>query len=123
MCLATWGLTASGAISVNILNTSNTIVSLTAPTVLSLNTWSHVTQTFSTIHGSRLYLNGALMVNMSVPNGRPPGPFIIIGTSPVNANNCHTGLVAPGQFYGSVDEFRVYGRELSTTDICALANP
>ena len=36
---------------------------------------------------------------------------------------CNAQSIVPGPFLGSLDEFRVYSRELNTTDIFALANP
>jgi len=51
------------------------------------------------------------------------GPYIFLGASPPNATNCSSGSVVTGQFYGMIDEFRVFGKNLTTVDICHLANP
>jgi hypothetical protein len=116
-----WGLTSSGAMTVNVLNSSNVSVPATAPSSLQLNTWTHVAQTFSSTNGNRLYLNGILVASVSVPTGQPVSPYAFIGTSPAGTSYCNAGSIVTGQFYGIVDEYRVFGRELTTTDICYLA--
>ena len=88
-----------------------------------MNTWTHITQTFSSANGNRLYINGALVATVSSPNGTAVGPYIFIGASPTGTSLCNIGMIAAGQFYGSVDELRVFGRELTTVDICRLAYP
>ncbi|CAF1475837.1 unnamed protein product [Rotaria sp. Silwood1] len=122
-CLTMWGLTSSGSVTVNVVNSSNSAVSATASSTLSVNTWTHVAQTFSSTSGSRLYIGGVLITSVSAPTGTPVGPYAFIGASPTGSSTCNAGLIATGQFYGSVDEFRVFGRELTATDICRLANP
>lgn len=118
-----WGLTPSGFVTVNVVNSSSLAVPATASYALSSNTWTHIAQTFSSANGSRLYLDGALVATVSSASGTPIGPNVFIGASPTGTNTCNAGAIAPGQFYGSVDEFRVFGRELSTIDICRLAYP
>ncbi|CAF1045692.1 unnamed protein product [Rotaria sordida] len=98
-------------------------VSATDPSTLPVNVWTHVAQTFSSTSGSRLYIDGVLITIASAPTGTPVGPYVFIGASPAGSSPCNAGLIATGQFYGSVDEFRVFGRELTTTDICRLADP
>ena len=118
-----WGLTSSGFVSVNVVNQSNLAAAATAPSVLSLNTWTHIAQTFSAANGNRLYINGTLVTTVSSPSSTAVGPYIFIGASPAGINPCPAGVIATGQFYGSVDELRIFGRELTTADICRLANP
>ncbi|CAF0908001.1 unnamed protein product [Adineta steineri] len=36
---------------------------------------------------------------------------------------CKSQSIVPNVYDGSIDEFGVYSRELSSYDICALANP
>lgn len=98
-------------------------VPATASSALSLNTWTHVAQTFSVANGNRLYINGTLVATVSSPTGTAVGPFIFIGASPAGTSACPAGVIATGQFYGSIDELHVFGREITTTDICRLANP
>ena len=36
---------------------------------------------------------------------------------------CQGGPTEKGQFYGIMDELRIYSRELNASDVYALANP
>jgi hypothetical protein len=45
------------------------------------------------------------------------------GTSLNGTSSCDTDPIQKGQFYGMMDELRVYSRELSICDVYALANP
>ena len=118
-----WGLTAMGLFSVNVINPDNSTSSVTSPTLVSINTWTHIVQTFSLTNGSRLYINGILAAMASTPTGQPVGPFSIIGTSPTGTGYCPSGSINQGQYYGSVDEYRVFRNELTAADVCRLANP
>ena len=121
VCLTMWGLTSSGAVSVNVVNSTNLAVPATAPSALPLNTWTHIAQTFSSMNGNRLYIGGVLVANSSALSGTPVGPYAFIGASPSGTGPCNAGSIVAGQFHGGVDEFRVFGRELTTSDICRLA--
>lgn len=121
-CLPIMGLTSSGQIAINSWNGGN--VPLTGPTA-TLNTWTHVTATYSSTNGQRLYING-VQVTASVPytfaaGGRPM--TITLGNSLAGTGVCNTGTIQMGQFSGSLDEFRVYSRELTAAEVSALANP
>jgi hypothetical protein len=70
-----------------------------------------------------LYINGTFVTSVSTPVGRPIGPYAILGASPASTSYCKAGSIIMGQFYGSIDDYRVYGRELSAVDLCRLANP
>lgn len=122
-CMAMWGLTSAGLVSVNIMDTTVTILSATASSALPLNTWAHIAQTSSTVNGSRLYMDGVLVTTTSAPLGHAIGPFAFIRASPSGTIACPTGLIVAGQFLGSVDEVRLFGRELTTNDLCRLTNP
>jgi Concanavalin A-like lectin/glucanases superfamily len=118
-----WGLTSTGFVTVNVFDSSNNVISATASSVLLLNTWTHIAQTFSTSNGIRLYINGVIAATASASTGRPVGPFAIIGASPSGTTACSAGSISRGQFYGSVDEFRVFRNQLTANDICRLAYP
>ena len=122
-CVTMWGLTSTGRISVNVLDSSNNANAATASTPLQVNVWTHVAQTFSPSNGNRLYVNGMLVTTTSVPTGRPVGSYTIIGTALAGTSGCPAGSIATGQFYGGVDEYRVFRTELTATDICRLSNP
>ena len=79
--------------------------------MLSTNAWTHLGQTYSPSSGVRLYVNGSL-VNASAPCDYPSHsslPILTLGSS-VQATNstCTAGSILMGQYWGLMDEFRVY---------------
>jgi len=117
-CLAMWDLTSSGMMTVNVIDSSNTTSS-----ILPLNTWTHIAQTFSPTIGNYLYINGILIASVNASTGRPIGPYSILGASSAGTSYCKAGSIAMGQFYGSINEYRVFSGALTSIDICRLANP
>ena len=79
---------------------------------------------YSVTNGVSLWVNGTLI--------RSSGSFsylssnvsntITLGSALNGTSGCLSGLVAEGQFYGMLDEFRIYSRELNASDVYALVN-
>ena len=120
-CLPIMGLTSLGEIAINSWNGSN--VPLTGP-VIPLNAWTHVVATYSLNNGQRLYVNGSLVSSVGGYNFRAGGvPMTItLGNSLLGTGACNTGTIQMGQFYGSLDQFYVYARELIAYDAFIFAN-
>ncbi len=120
-CLPIMGLTSSGQIAINSWNGGN--VPLTGPSV-SLHTWTHVVATYSSTNGERLYVNGTLRNSAGAYAFAAGGvPMTItLGSSLLGVGGCNTGTIQMGQFYGSLDEFYVYARELTASEVAALAS-
>jgi hypothetical protein len=105
-------------------NYNNSLVALMGP-ILPLQVWTHVVTSYSVTNGLRLWVNGTLVSSSSrftyvsswVPN------TITLGSSLNGTSGCFSGPVNKGQFYGKMDELRVYSRELNASDVYALANP
>jgi hypothetical protein len=115
------GLTSSGHIAIDSWSNSN--VPITGPLV-PLNTWTHVVGTYSLTNGERLYVNGTLKASVggySFSTGGVP-MTITLGSSLLGTGMCRTGTIQMGQFYGSLDEFYVYARELSAVEVDTLFN-
>jgi hypothetical protein len=85
-----------------------------------------VVETYSTTNGARLYINGTFVISTGalgyVGSQSSIGNSILLG-SPAGNTNCVPASVVVGQFTGAVDEFKLYARELTATDVLALANP
>jgi hypothetical protein len=123
-CLAFIGLTLGGQIAIQSWrNVGSNLVSLTGP-VLYTNVWTHVVQTYSPNNGMRLYVNGLLSnqstsftyLASSIPD------YVYLGSFPLPV--CvGTNTIAMGQYYGLLDEFRLFSREITATEVYALANP
>lgn len=120
-CLPIMGLTSSGQIAINSWNGSN--VPLTGP-IVALNTWTHVVATYSPTNGERLYVNGTLRATTGAYAFLAGSTLmtITLGNSLLGTGVCNTGTIQMGQFYGSLDEFYVYARELTAIEIVALTN-
>jgi hypothetical protein len=120
-CLPIMGLSSSGQIAVNSWNGNN--IALTGP-VLPLNSWTHAVATYSPTDGERLYVNGTLTASSSAYNFAAGGmPMTLtLGSSLSGTGVCNTGTIQMGRFYGSLDEFYVFARELSASEIATLVN-
>ena len=93
--------------------------------VLQAGVWTHIVTSYSMTNGVRLWVNGTLIGSSStftyaasnVPD------WITVGTTFPAALPCASGNIAVGQFYGMIDEFSVYSRELTASEVYTLANP
>lgn len=117
-CIASkysWGyrfcIDFNGYLQADVYSSSNT--SLTGTTNIVDNEWHHVAWTFTpnTTNGSTVYIDGAphKSVNSNVGDGGT-GIRLKIGQSTVTAN----------QFFGLLDDVRIYNRTLSATEINQL---
>ncbi|CAF1407394.1 unnamed protein product [Adineta steineri] len=93
---------------------------ITGP-VLSINAWTHIATTYSPTNGLILYVNGTSVGGTGAQNNDAPSEVVILtlGNS-LSGGGCSSQSIATGTFYGYLDEFRVYSRELSATEIYAL---
>ncbi|CAF1370636.1 unnamed protein product [Didymodactylos carnosus] len=87
---------------------------------IPVNTWKHVACTFSVTNGLILYLNG-------VSQGSINGILTYYWTSGlyyiyIGYAGSQAYIVNGGSFQGTMDEFYAYRRELSATEILALAS-
>jgi hypothetical protein len=93
--------------------------------IIPLATWTHIVTSYSSINGIRLWVNGTLIGSTGPFQYSPSGAYntIILGNSLAGQVSCAGGSIVKGQFYGMIDELRVYARELNATDVYTLANP
>ena len=93
--------------------------------VVPLTVWTHVVSSYSAPNGVRLWINGTLIGSTGsfayAPSAAPN--TIILGNSLAGTSVCANGNIVKGQFYGMMDELRVYSRELNAAEVAALANP
>ena len=87
---------------------------------LTMNTWTHVSLTYSSANGMTLYVNGVLFGST--------GTCTFYGTGWITwlqfgSNFACSANVPNGGYQGSIDEIYVHSRELTQADITALANP
>ncbi|CAF2966962.1 unnamed protein product [Rotaria sp. Silwood2] len=126
--------TSSGALVSQWITTGPTSVSNVEGPVISANTWTHIAVVYGSTNGVRLFINGqfstsspnAGSLNLADPNN--PWYITLGNKSPLGSSasvNCLSGSISisSGGFSGSIDEFRLYNRELNNQEICVLANP
>ena len=116
------GLTSSNEIIGQSWNYS--MVAIQGP-ALQLGVWTHIVTSYSITNGVRLWVNGALIgssISFTYAASGVPN-WITVGTTFSTAMACASGNVSTGQFYGMIDELRIYSRELTSTDVYSLANP
>jgi len=104
-----WSISLSG--SVLTLYTNNFGAVNWAANVITQNTWYHIGCSTTSAGAMSYYFNGALINTYTFPT------FVSTG---IMFGNDGTNGVEP--FAGYMDEFRIYNRALSATEIAALAN-
>lgn len=90
---------------------------------LSLSTYSHIVQTWSSTNGLRLYINNILIASMTATNTLASSTwinYVTIGSCLNGCGTCNSGQISSGQFIGAIDDFRIYIREITSDDVCAL---
>ncbi|CAF4190164.1 unnamed protein product, partial [Adineta steineri] len=109
-------------------STGNIIATAWAPDnqvtgpVLSINTWTHIATTYSPTNGLILYVNGASVGGTGAQsNGAPIEVVILTLGNSLSGGGCNSQSIATGTFSGYLDEFRVYSRELSATEVAVLS--
>lgn len=122
-CLPILGLSSSYQVIAQNWN-SSWPAAVTGP-VIPVATWVHLVTSYSATNGIRLWINGTL-IGSSGPFSYSPSTVpnsIIVGSSLASVGLCATGNIAHGQFYGVIDELKIYARELNATEVSTLANP
>ncbi|UJR12646.1 hypothetical protein I4U23_016820 [Adineta vaga] len=118
------GFTSAGNIGVQSCSSSG-VVSLTGP-VISTGVWTHVAITYSSLNGLRLWINGTQFNTSSstfVWSTINAPVTITLGASPSSVGACASGVITTGQYSDLLDEFQLYSRELSATEVMNLATP
>ncbi|CAF4261627.1 unnamed protein product, partial [Adineta steineri] len=101
----------------------NSTVQVTGP-VLVVGQWVHIVETYSQLNGIRLYINGILYGQSNAfVYGAWGVPMTATLGQPLKGTACAHGGIQIGNYRGEIDEFYIYSRELSQTDITTLANP
>lgn len=120
-CLPIIGLSSSSQIVGQNWHTSGVTVGIIGP-VLPLASWTHIVTSYSSTNGVRLWVNGTLIGSTGPFSYNPSNAAntISLGNSPSGPGPCAFGDVQKGQFYGMMDEVRVYSRELTAAQIATL---
>ncbi|CAF1411388.1 unnamed protein product [Rotaria sordida] len=113
-------MSSTGNINVRLWNSG--ALGVSGP-VLALNSWTHIGYTYSSTNGIRLYINGTQFVTTGASSFTASGSpmYIVLGNDDGRTSLCSPGF--GGSFNGAMDEFYLYRRELTASQVLALANP
>jgi hypothetical protein len=94
---------------------------------IGLNVWTHIVLVFNNSGGLQMWINGTQVVQ-SNPNSifqSPNAPMTLtLGYSPTNITTpCESLSIEMNQYQGDMDEFKVFSRVLSSSEIRVIANP
>ena len=123
-CFPLLGFAANGAIIAQVLTGNGTVVTATGPVLSVSSSWIPVVQTWSAASGLKLYVNNTLVSSIAASAFLGSGTtsnYATLGGCLSGCGSCSSGLVGtPGPFRGAIDDWRIYSRELSSDDVCAL---
>ncbi len=116
-CIGFIGLLANGKVQIQI-HINTTVIAVVGPTI-PIGIWNHVVHTFSSTNGMRLYVNGTLYGSVATIYAASGVADTLTFGNPLLGTKCQS-LFPNQQFYGSIDEVRLYSRELTPNDISQL---
>ncbi|CAF0988999.1 unnamed protein product [Adineta steineri] len=123
-CAPFIGFASNGSLIVQLMtNTSYAAISYSS---LSLTDFTHIVQTWSSTNGLRLYINNVLVGSIAATTYQTVSSWINYVTLGSCLNGCVScsavpgNQVLPGSFAGAIDDFRVYSREVTASDVCTL---
>ncbi|CAF0929363.1 unnamed protein product [Adineta steineri] len=122
-CSVYLGFTTQGQIQAQ-SQSSKGFINVLGPSI-STYVWTHIAQTYSSTNGISLYINGSLFNRSASINYRSGcAPLTVrLGNSFTTVNQtCLNTTSQGGQYIGWMDEFRVYSRELSSSDVQTLSS-
>lgn len=123
-CIPLIGFSSNSSLVVQVkTNTSFVAVSYFT---LSQYAFSHVVQTWSITNGLRLYVDSVLVGSATATNYFASSSwvnYLTLGGCLNGCANCSTtpgNQILQGPFAGAVDQFQVYSREITASDVCNL---
>ena len=121
-CYNFFGINYLGQISM-VTYSSNTVV-IIGP-ILPIRTWTHLGYTFSTTNGLRMYINGVLFGTTGPASFSSSGTidWLSIGSYVTSYCGFGSGAVHPVPYQGVLDEFYVFRRELTASEVADYASP
>jgi hypothetical protein len=119
-CIPFIGFANNGSIVAQIWTGSYPYV--LGPTLSTCSVWYQIVETWSSTNGLRLYIDNVLVAsNPSVTTYAASGvsDYVTVANRP--SSGCTIGVIgSQTAFYGDIDDFRIYSRELTADDVCAL---
>jgi len=122
-CLSFLGFNTAGQIVTMSWNGTGGAPTVVGPT-LTAGQWTHIGITYTQAGRLVLYVNGASVGQTGVytylANNNPVS--ITLGNH-LNGSTCANNGIQRAQYYGHIDEFQVFSREITAAEFLAFANP
>ncbi|CAF1091798.1 unnamed protein product [Adineta ricciae] len=119
-CISMLGFAVNGSIVAQILSSS--AESVFGPAVPVSSTWHHIVQIWSSTNGLQLYIDNVLVASrpsVITYSASSASNYVRLANRPNNA--ClYGGIGLQNAYSGEIDDFKIYSRELSKDDVCAL---
>ena len=121
-CYGLMGLNYMGQIAMAVYGPGGPII---MGPIISARTWTHLGYTYSSTNGLRMYVNGAFIGTSGAGSWYSSNQIEYLFVGSYSMSYCGQGgnAIYPVSYLGVIDEFYVFRRELSASDILALANP
>ncbi|CAF0973494.1 unnamed protein product [Rotaria sordida] len=114
------GFATNGSIVAQIWNGAARTVFGPALSISSV--WYHIVETWSSINGLRLYIDSVLIASnpsLVTYTASSASNYVRLANRP-NSSCAFGEIGSTTAFYGDIDDFRIYSRELAIDDICAF---
>ncbi|CAF3498679.1 unnamed protein product [Rotaria sp. Silwood1] len=119
-CFSFIGFATNGSIVAQ--SWDGTARAIFGPAISTSSVWYHIVETWSSTNGLRLYIDYALVASAAsivTYSASSVSNYVKLANRP--GNGCAFGAVGTQTaFYGDIDDFRIYSRELTADDICAF---
>lgn len=123
-CIPFLGITANGSLAAQMYVAG--AVTVWGPSLPMSPVWSHIAQTWSLANGLRLYIDGVLVASLASTGAYTASGvsnYVTLANSRNGVGFCAGGafgFYAPQPLACDIDDFRVYGRELSAIEISTI---
>jgi len=119
-CVSFIGFATNGSIVAQVW--TGTVQAVFGAALSTSSVWYQIVQTWSSTNGLRLYIDNVLVASDALAvsySASGASDYVTLANRPNNA--CALGAInSQTAFYGDIDDFRVYSRELTADDVCAL---
>lgn len=88
---------------------------------IQINTWTHISMTYSSTNGIRLYINGVYFGGAGPYSYANSGYIVWLELGYITP--CSSSVSMNAGYQGAIDEVYMHSRELTASEVSVLANP
>jgi hypothetical protein len=122
-CTPFLGFASDGSFVAQVYNGNMDMSVVDSTYSVSTSVWSNVVQTWSVTNGLRLYINNILVASRpsaTIYAASSVADFLTLANGLSSQGYCTMGSITGMTYKGDMDDFRVYSRELSASDVYTL---